>query len=481
MIRPILAIQLRSMGNGLRRDSRGRGLLVLALAVALGLSASGAWRLAHLLLAWQTEGVLGSRLWAVCLAAWVAAGGLGTLALREQAVGDRARLLFTLPLSPAERARALYVSAIAQLGNLWLLSLGSLGTALLVVLGARAWPWIAVALLGQGVALALTGIGLALAANRRWLAIAAFLFLCAVAGILSRHAPALPGPVAAAVLCALTLAITLGPLAGRFGRLYERAFQNLLGASPRPRRRRIVRLFTRTLAALRTPTAALLTRGLLVRGRQWVDWARLGLVVALLAGFTRLQPALAARGLSVTLTLPAAVALLFLMILVDGSSSPLGAEGNRLALLLTAPLSHAQLLRAKLAALLAPILAGGIGAALLLGIRIGLPAPELATVTFAAGLILTGLAAVFAWGSAWDADLGAEIEGGLRGLLQEQTPLTPVRALLVAGGGLLLALDLLALRALPMASGLAALAGLAVLVLMLAWRSGLAALRRLAT
>jgi hypothetical protein len=484
MIRSLFALQLRSLGNGLLRDPRRRGLLVLALTVALGLSGASAWRLTHLLLAWQVTGGLVPRLWALCLAAWVAAGGLGFLALREQGVGDRARLLFTLPLSPAGRARALYLSAVAQLANLWLLCLGSLGTAFSLVLGTRAWPWIAALLLGQGVALAMVGLGLALAATlskaRRRVAFLAVLTVSAGAGALLLRAPSLPGPGVVALLSAVVLALALGPLAALFGRLYERAFQALLAASPRTRRRRFIRLFTRGLSLRRTPTAALLTRGLLVRGRQWVDWARLGLVAALLAGFPRLRPALAAHGLPDTFTLPAAVALLFLMILVDGSASPLGAEGNRLALLLTAPLSQAELLRAKLADLLGPILLGGVGSALLVGMVSGLPARQLAMAAAAVALLLTGLAAVFAWGSAWDADLNLEIEGGLRGLLQEQTPLTPVRALLVAASALLLALDLLTLRALPPAAGLAALAGLNALTLGLAWRLGLTALRRLA-
>ncbi|HZF10712.1 MAG TPA: hypothetical protein VFE33_18140 [Thermoanaerobaculia bacterium] len=483
MIRPILAVQLRSLGNGLRRDPRRRGLLALALTVSLGLSTASAWRLTHLLLAWQETAGLVPRLWAICLGAWVAAGGLGILVLREQAVGDRARLLFTLPLSPAERARALYVAAAAQLGNLWLLSLGSLGTALLVTLGARAWPWIAVALLGQGMGLAGVGVGLALAAAlsplHRRLALFVALAVGAVAVVLLRRASALPGPGAVAVLWGIVLIVVLGPLAGNLGRLYERAFQNLLAASPRSRRRRLLRLVTRGLALWRTPTAALLTRGFQVRGRQWVDWVRLGLVAALLAGFPRFHEVLVARGLPDTLTLPAVIALLSLMILVDGSSSPLGAEGNRLALLLTAPLSHADLLRAKLAALLVPFLVGGVGAALLVGLAAGLPARQLATATVAVVLLVTGLAAVFAWGSAWDADLGLEIEGGLRGLLQEQTPLTPVRALLVAASALLLGLDLLALRALPATPALAALLGLDVLVLGIGWRAGGDGLRRL--
>jgi hypothetical protein len=100
-------------------------------------------------------------------------------------------------------------------------------------------------------------------------------------------------------------------------------------------------------------------------------------------------------------------------------------------------------------------------------------------VTAAALLLLIGLAPVFAWGSAWDADLRLEIEGGLRGLLQEQSPLTPVRALLVAVGSLVLGAGLLALRTLPPAPALTALAVLDGLVLGLTWRWGRSGLRRL--
>jgi hypothetical protein len=429
MIGPVLAAERRAFANGLRDPGR-RGLLGVAAIVLLGLASGAAWRLTGLFLAWRSAGVLESRLWGVCLVTWAAAGALGTLALREQAVGEQARLLFTLPLSPAERARALFVSAAARLVNFWLLSLGGLGTALVVVLGVRALPWIALILLGPG----------------------------------------------------LVLGLALGPLADRLGRLYERAFQALLGANPRPRRRRFVHLLTRGLARRRTPAAALLARELLSRGRHWVDWARLGLVAGSIAGFPRLRPALLAHGLPDALTIPGTVALLAFLFLVDGSSSPIGAEGNRLALLLTAPLSPGELLRAKLAALLAPLLLGGVAAALLLGALAGLGGSELAAGVVASGLLVTGLAALFAWGSAWDGDLGLEIETGLQGLLQEQSPLTPVRAFLVALGGLFLAAGiggLAAFRTLPATLGLAALAGLDVLVLGLAWRAGLGGLRRL--
>jgi len=429
MIRPLLAAERRSFVNGLTRDSGRRGLVAVAAVVLLAMASGTAWRLTGLLAAWQAAGVLAPRLWGVCLAAWTAAGALGTLALREEATGDRARLLFTLPLSPGERVRALLVSAAVRLGNFWLLSLGGLGSALILGLGVRGLSWIAVLLLAPG----------------------------------------------------LVLALGLGPFADRLGRFYERAFQASLGASPGPRRRRFVRLFTRGLARRRTPAAALLTCELLSRGRHWVDWARLGLVAGLIAGFPRIRPALLAHGLPDALTLPGAVALLVFLILVDGSSSPIGAEGNRLALLLTAPLSPGELLRAKLAALLAPILLGAVAATLLVGALCGLEARELAAGTIAAALLATGLAALFAWGSAWDADLGLEIETGLRGLLQEQSPLTPVRALLVALGGLFLAAGLAALRSLPSALALAALVGLDALVLGISWRAGVSGLRRLAS
>jgi hypothetical protein len=404
--------------------------LAIAGVVLLALTGGMSYRLTGLFLAWRATGGLESRLWAICLVTWTAAGILAFIVLREQATGDRARLLFTLPLTPAERLRALFVTASSRLVHFCLLSLGGLGSALVLALGARALPWLGVLLLAPG----------------------------------------------------LVLVLILGPLASPLGRLYERAFQSILGASPRPRRRPLVHLLTRGLAARRTPAAALLTRELLSRGRQWVDWARLGMVAGLLVGFPPLRPTLLARGWPDTLTIPGAVALLVFFLLVDGSSSPLGAEGNRLGLLLTGPLSSRALLRAELTALFVPILLGSAGCTLVLALRSGLGAGHLRAVSemiAAVALLGTGLAAIFAWGSAWDADLGLEIEGGLRGLLQEQSPLTPVRALLVAVGALFLGVGLLALRSLPPPVALAVLAMLDALVLGLAWRWGLGGLRRL--
>jgi hypothetical protein len=426
VIRPVLAAEWGSFVHGLG-DPRRRGLLTVAAVVLAALASGSGYRLTGLLLAWQAAGVLPSRLWGLCLTAWTTASALGFLVFREQAAGERARLLFTLPLSPAERWRILVVSAAWRLSNFWLLSGASLGSALVFALGARALPWISVLLLVPG----------------------------------------------------LTLGFVLGPLATPLGRRYERAFQSLLGANPRPPRRPVVDLLTRGLACWRTPTAALFTREILSRGRQWVDWARLGLVVGLLAGFPHLRPALLACGLPDSLTVPGAVALLAFLILVDGSSSPLGAEGNRLGLLLPAPLSPGELLGAELTALLAPTLLGSLGCTLVLGISSGFGVGALSTATAEVALLVTGLAAIFAWGSAWDTDLDLEIEGGLRGLLQEQSPLTPVRALLVATGSLFLGAGLLTIRALPSPLALAGLGGLDVLVLGLAWRWGQSGLRRL--
>ncbi|HTQ80935.1 MAG TPA: hypothetical protein VMM92_13135, partial [Thermoanaerobaculia bacterium] len=460
-----------------------RGLLATATLFLVAAGVFGAYRLSLLLAVWKTAGVLSSRLWWVCAAAWGAAGTLGVLVLREQAADERARLLFTLPLSPAERARALFLATVTQLSNLGLLSTIAVGGALVRTLGAGAWPWLAAVLLGQGGALATTGALLGLAATlksppSRRLAAELLLAAAAAAGILWRWAP-VRSPGVVAVLWGLALLLALGPLAGALGRLYEQAFHQLLGTHERPARRRIARWLVRGLADWRSPTAALLSRGLLTRGRQWIDWARLGMILGPLALYPRLQPALDQRGLPASFTLPGVVALLGFLLIVDAAASPLGAEGNRLALLLTAPISLGQLLRAKLAVLAAPLLAGGALVTLVLGRASGAAPRQVAFATLAASLILLGLTALFAWGSAWDADLDLEIEGGLRGILQEQTPLTPIRGLLVLLGSTLLALDLLCLRALPEAAVLAALAGIDLLALGLAWRSGLAGLRRL--
>jgi hypothetical protein len=400
---PILRARSRELRNGWR-DGRRRVTLLFALAVNLGLGIWGSARLASALDRWQAAGELGRGLGLLCLAAWSATAAMGLFAVRDQGFGDRARLLFTLPVPPAARVRALAGLCALQLVSGFGITLLFLLGTLARKLGIHALPWILLLLGGLGGAL--------------W------------------------------TVLALQMAFTARRLA----------------------------VFSRW----RGPAGALLAREALIRGRHWLEWLRAGLFAAgLLLGFPALHRVLAARGLAGPLVLVGAVAATALFYVFDGSSSPLGAEGSRLLLFLTAPLDLGALLRAKLLVLLMPLLLGGSVAVAVLAAAGGFSAAETGWALAAAGLVLAGAAAIFSLGSAWDADLDLEIESGMRGYVQENAPMSATRMALFGLASLAVAAELWLLWRLAPVPGLLAVAACDGLLLAALSRPAESALRRL--
>jgi hypothetical protein len=202
-------------------------------------------------------------------------------------------------------------------------------------------------------------------------------------------------------------------------------------------------------------------------------------LAALAFTFPALHRALAPRGATDFLLVVGGASALVLLGIVDGASSPLGAEGSRLTLLLTAPLKKSRLLGAEWLALYFPCLTGGCLLTLLFSAWSRLETAQIPAALLAVALILAGSVTVFAWGSAWDADLELEIEPGIRGYVQEVAPVAPVRMALTAVGALLLILDLLALASLPLAAALLVLSALSLGVALAAWKLAGRALVRL--
>jgi len=477
MVGAILQARARELRNSLLRDPQRRVMLLVAIAVNLALGIWGATQLQAGLSRWLTlgPGELDRRLWRLCLAAWGAAAGMGLVSVRELGFGDRARLLFTLPVERAARLRALLglvtLQAAAGVG----LALACVLAALARGLGARGASWIVLLVAGMGVSLwgaLVIQTAVIAAARPAWrrrvvTTAAAGLVIAAGAAItLSasgggrwvRAAAAALSPGGAALLAALALLAAAGPLAGPAGAIYEAAFVQDAGAR-RARPRRALRRLTRGFAGWRGPAGALLTREMLTRGRHWVEWLRAGVfAAALFAGFPLLRPTLTARGLPLPLAIAGTVVALAVLFIFDSSTSPLGAEGSRLLLFLTAPLSPGALLRAKLLALLAPLAgAGAVGGAVLAAAG-GLSWTAAAWTVAAILLVLLGVAAVFSLGSAWDVDLELEIEPGLRGFVQETAPTTVPRMVLFLAASALAAAELWLLARLPALPGLLAAA-----------------------
>ena len=230
---PILGARSRELRNGWR-DGQQRARLLFALAVNLALGIWGSARLAPALDRWQAAGEQGRGLGLLCLAAWSATAAMGLIAVRDQGFGDRARLLFTLPVPPAARVRALAALCALQLASGFGLTLLFLLGTLARKLGIHALPWILLLLGGMGGALwAVLALQMAFTARR----------------------------------------LAVFPL----GRLYEAAFFAEEAGDSRARPRGWLRRLVRPLSRWRGPAGALLAREALIRGRHWLEWPRAGL------------------------------------------------------------------------------------------------------------------------------------------------------------------------------------------------------------
>jgi len=477
----LLAANVRELRNGLRRDPRRRALLVFGLAVQLGLGLWGAVRLAPALARWQEDGggAIERGLWPLCAALWTTAAANGWLSHCEWAFGDRARLLFTLPIGRAGRARILVGQCAFQLASGFGIGLLPVLAALAHGLGWSSLEWIALALAGAGAALWVSlivqmGFAALPPAWRRWMALGLVLAFAAgiaalgvVAALAQLHLLPLPPAWGGAIVAAGVLGLLAGPLAPWAGGLYEQAFFLQEAGSARSRPRRILRFLTRGLARWRGPAGALLVREILLRGRHPIEWLRFGAFAgSLVLLFPWLRPVLAANGLPGALGVVTAIVATALFYVFDGSTSPLGAEGSRLLHYLTVPLSLRTLLRTKFIVLYAPLLCGAVAGVAALAARSSLSIREALWAFAATALVLLGAAILFALGSVWDADLNLEIESGLRGFVQETAPTTPVRMLLFVAASGVAAAEIGLLVVLGPRAGLAAVAALDGLLLL---------------
>jgi hypothetical protein len=481
--RIILAAHVRSARSALRHDMRMRivWLIILVAGIAGGM-----------LSARQLAGALAAQLWLLFVRAWVGIGILAVLStLRDGLSGDEALLLLTLPILPATRFRALCARILVEQLGIWLLLLaGVLGATL----GWEGLIWLILGLAGMAAAAMCSIIGTLLIVRyavphsnmlRRSATIGGIglglgLF-AALAGWIAVPPSILPAPGLASALCVLLLIIVTGPLAGQCGRLYVAAFHALQGYAGQ--RRTItppgVAALCRSLARYRNIAGAMAVKEVLNQSRNPFNWAR-GIAVALyLLLFPWVSGRVMAYGMPATLVMTGYVAALTLLTLIDAAPSPLGSEGNRLTLYLSAPCDLAGILRAKLAVFLAPLLLEGLVLSLALGLWLRLPIGKLLFAVIVVALMIVGTTALLTWGSAWDEDLNLPVEGPMVALLHEQVPTTPRRIWLINLSILMLAGALLLICKLPALLALPALALLDAAVLAGTWRFSRRYLHRL--
>ena len=495
----IAQFRLRAARNGWRQDVRLRITAWIQVVIIAGLALAGALWLSHQLAGWQAGGVdLHPRLWLLVLGTWGGVAALSMLGVFNAGFGsDEARLLMTLPLAPANHFRILYsLVFVEQTGLLLMVWLLACGLTLGIALGTAALPWLLLVSIGSAsVVLGGTTLLLWLLHNgmlqpRRlllWFFLGVVAVEMGVLWLLPENGEAflglaLPAPLPVAFILAALLVVGLGPKAAAIGDLYAVTFEML---ENRGRARRAFTIpgmgaLVRPLRQARTLTAGLLVRSILEQNRHPLALPRLALLPVYVLLFGLLRPHLLALGFSEASAAAATGAMMGGLLLVEyGFAYALSGEGARLAIYLTAPLRMGNLLRAKLVAVLLPVvLIGWIAlAAMVAGMSV--TTADLLLALGTTTLFLIGVTGFVVWAGVADVDLNALPHSAAEMLVQEELPVTPRRLQLLGAGFAILAVAIALLWWLPLGQVLA-LAGLFCGgLLWLGWRMAQSGVRSL--
>lgn len=494
----IWRMHLRSLRNAICYETRMR----IALGVGLIFSTIfGVWSASQLLLRlhqWQLQGpvVLDTGLWFLCWYTWIGMIGFTVIGCVQRALGDdEAMVLFSLPIPPATRFRALYGTFFIE--NLWnwlLLEIGVTGYVLLVALGWNAFIWLAILQLGTAVAVLCTLLSSLLAIRyliarervktRKIVASVIALLLVtlfALRGKLTVHtAISWPRPTFIVIVFVLLLAGGLGPLAKPAGKLYLTVF-SITQSWDRSRKGTMlpgIRALTRAFARRRTLTAALFVKMLLSQSRNFIAWGRLCMVLIILLLFPPLHTIAQQAGWPNTLFVVCFAAGLAFLTIMEQAVCAISGEANRLTLYLIAPCELATFLRAKLLLFSFPILLQGMAIGLFLAWQIGLTLSQAAFALVAIVLILVGALTLLICGSTWGENPNVTVEGTMQTVFQEEVPATPQRIWLLNLGTTAFVAMILLLWKLPPVPALIALVVIDMAIITSMWHFGQAQLRR---
>jgi hypothetical protein len=298
-------------------------------------------------------------------------------------------------------------------------------------------------------------------------------FLFGVEGFEGADHKGWPSPLSVTLAMSALLGIALGPLAGWSGRQYMAAFQIMEG------RGRSGNAFTlpglngllSPLVRQRTLAASLLARAILEQNRHSLALPRLAILPVYLLLFGLLRPWLHALGFSEPSAAAATGAVMGGLILVEyGLAYAFSGEGARLALYLTAPLRTGNLLRAKLLAVLPPVMIISWLAVIAMAAGTSASTAELMLAAGTTTLFLTGITGFVVWAGVADVDLSALPSGSADMLLQEELPVTPRRLQLLGFSFVILALAIGLLWWLPPMQVLAAAVVICFALLWMGWR-----------
>ena len=492
--------QLVSTGGALRQDTRARMTWAIGLVVDI---AAGFWTINALsanLAQWQAAGqsVVASHLLLLYLYTWAGISFFTVIAVISQGFSnDQAVMLMSLPLSPADRLRALYgMVLLTGVGNWIVLANLVMALSLATKLSWQSLPWLL--LLNLGIAgtacisliAALLVIRFILPHLKR--AFAALVIAGALAGVAlpllhpskySLHIifPVQLFPVLIGAFHVLLLLLVLGPLATMAGMLYQNAFYTMEG---RPARRTALmlpgmRMFSAWLSRYRTLTGALLYKGLLNQSRSVFTWGRAVILVVCVALFPLLQQVMLAYSFSPLAQVSVYTSLVAILSIVEYAAYAISSEGARISYYLLTPFNMASFLRARLLSFLLPALSIGLLVCIVLSLWLQLSFYDAVIAALLLTLLLTGYTSFIVLGSAFDLDANQVAEGVMQALMLEELPVTPCRLQLLGVSLLLLAGMVLLVLKLPVAVAIIALAILDGIVCIGLGRLSIAHLKRL--
>lgn len=495
----IAQFRLRAAVNGWRQDVRLRTAAWVQVVLLAGLAVAGALWISHQVNGWQANGVdLHLRLWFMVLGTWGGVAVFTVLGVFKAGFGsDEARLLMTLPLSPALHFRILYsLVFVEQTGVLLALWLLGSGLSLMMALGMMALPWLLLALIGSaavtlgGTAILLWLLHHGLAQPRRLLLsivlavvgieVATF-FILPFEGEAMLHLD-LPAPLPVTLLLTVLLGLGLGPKAAAIGHLYASAFELMENRNQGGRAFILpgIGVLVRPLRRVRTLTVGLLVRAILEQNRHPLALPRLAVLPVYVLLFGLLRPHLLAFGFSEASAAAATGAMMGGLLLVEyGFAYALSGEGARVALYLTAPLRMDNLLRAKLVSVLLPVMLIGWIALAVMAAGMSMSTVELLLALGITTLFLIGVTGFVVWAGVADVDLNALPHGTAEMLVQEELPITPRRLQLLGAGFAVLAVGIALLWWLPLGQVLALAGLLCGGLLWLGWRLAQSGMRSL--
>lgn len=477
---------LRSLPIPRAGDRRAWPRRLLPIVLGLTWMVLGSILLHARIQGWERAGadVSGRHFLTIALASIFASAVITALAMLQTSIsGDEALLLLTLPLSPADRLRIAMVRTAGDTRTV----LTALSAAAGVVTMALSQPWWACVIamaLPIGFVIGSIGVirGVCLWSDGSWPARGILLGGIASALALqillrwSGRTPELDARMAAGGAFALmvsALFVITGGRATVLGRAYVQSVQiaGSPAASHTVRRAAGVTRLTGRLRQHRNPASAMIVKDLLVQSRDWFYSLRCVVTLAALPLFLLVRKLDLLDGWTTVQLAVCLAGILAIYSLVDTAPSPIGGEGERLGLWLLAPTSPGELLRAKLAVFLLPLLLQAAIMAGLIGIWSGLSTTGLVVAIALTSLMVIGPAWFLILGSSFDLRLELPLESGLPTTMHEHVPVTPHRLWLLNLSLLMTGLMVVAVWHLPLAGAAFALVIIDAVIAVTTWRA----------